>query len=61
MRPVLAAAGADVIIGGVDYSEALAAAEVLCSQDDLASVFYHPFQLHYILRKNISIHVPAYG
>ncbi|CEL55229.1 L-serine dehydratase OS=Dictyostelium discoideum GN=sds PE=3 SV=1 [Rhizoctonia solani AG-1 IB] len=36
MRPVLAAAGADVIIGGVDYSEALAAAEVLCSQDDLA-------------------------
>ncbi|CAE6426975.1 unnamed protein product [Rhizoctonia solani] len=36
VRPALTAAGADVVIGGIDYSEALASAELLCSQDDLA-------------------------
>ncbi|KAJ1307332.1 hypothetical protein OPQ81_001438 [Rhizoctonia solani] len=45
VRPVLAAAGADVVIGGNDYSEALASAEQLCSWDNqaiLVPAFDHP-------------------
>ncbi|CAE6413260.1 unnamed protein product [Rhizoctonia solani] len=33
VQPVFAAAGADVVIGGNNYSEALASAEQLCSQN----------------------------
>ncbi|KAF8717761.1 Tryptophan synthase beta subunit-like PLP-dependent enzyme, partial [Rhizoctonia solani] len=36
VQPTLIAAGADVVIGGADYSEALASAELLCSRNDLA-------------------------
>ncbi|CAE6515699.1 unnamed protein product [Rhizoctonia solani] len=45
VQPVLTAAGADVIIGGTDYSEALASAEQLCSQDNhaiLVPAYDHP-------------------
>ncbi|KAG8716402.1 hypothetical protein FRC11_013385 [Ceratobasidium sp. 423] len=45
VQPTLAAAGADVVIGGNDYSEALASAEQLCSQDDhavLIPAYDHP-------------------
>ncbi|KDN50688.1 hypothetical protein RSAG8_01186, partial [Rhizoctonia solani AG-8 WAC10335] len=45
VQPVLAAAGADVVIGGNDYSEALASAELLCSQNKhaiLVPAYDHP-------------------
>ncbi|CAE6490259.1 unnamed protein product [Rhizoctonia solani] len=45
LEPVLAAAGADVVIGGNDYSEALACAEQFCSQNKhaiLVPPYDHP-------------------
>ncbi|CUA75929.1 L-serine dehydratase [Rhizoctonia solani] len=45
IKPVLVAAGADVVIGGNDYSEALASAEKFCSQHEhavLVPPYDHP-------------------
>ncbi|KAL5635106.1 hypothetical protein ACGC1H_002961 [Rhizoctonia solani] len=64
VQPVFAAAGADVVIGGNNYSEALASAEQLCSQNKhaiLVPPYDHPtiWEGHSTLIQEVDRQLPS--